>query len=140
MRSTFRFSVAVALASVAAPAAAAQAGPAGCAALDYIFAQARTEFPALRNTKFNAGKCRLVRQEFKCEWGFPGDTFAAAEEQASRLEKCAAAQPGARALGEKRGELGFELNPETSVYLHGPEMDSGHWKLRLRIVSTNDWD
>jgi hypothetical protein len=110
-----------------------------CAALNYLLAQARTDFPALSDTKFSGGSCSMARQQFKCRWGFPGDRFTAAKTQGERLADCTAAQPGAKPLGEKRGEVGYQVNPETSVYLRGPTMDSGEWALMLRIVTTADW-
>lgn len=140
MSGMFRSVAAVASVLLAAPAFAAPAAADDCAALNYLLAQARTDFPALRGVEFNRAKCSLVRQEFKCEWGFPGNMFATAEEQAERLVACTTAQPGAHALGKKRGELAFELNPETSAFIRGPEMRSGDWKLRLRVVSTAEWD
>lgn len=110
-----------------------------CAAIDYVLAQARTEFPALRHSQMDAQHCSLVRQEYKCEWGFPGDRFDAAKLQGAKLTQCVAAAHGAQPLKAKGDEAAFTLNPETSVYVRGPEMDSGEWMLSLRIVSTADW-
>jgi hypothetical protein len=111
----------------------------GCAALNYLLAQARTEFPALRHSKLESGHCSMAKQQFTCEWGFPGDRFDAAKEQASRLTQCIAAQRDVKPLGGKRDEAGFQINPETSAFVRGPEMDSGDWTLTLRILTTADW-
>ena len=123
----------------AAPAAAASDSADKCAALNYLFAQARTEFPELASAKLSPGTCSLARQEFECRWGFAGDRYIAAEEQASRLTDCAAAASHSKPIKGKRGETAYQLNPETSVFIRGPEMDSGDWALTLRIVSTADW-
>ena len=137
---TIRLAAAAVAISLPAPLLPATPAAEECAAMNYLLAQARTEFPALKRTRFDRAKCSLVRQEFRCEWGFTGDMFTAAEEQGARLKRCAAGQPGARESGEKRGETEFQINPETSVYLRGPEMRSGEWTLRLRIVSSAEWD
>jgi len=123
-----------------APAGAADTAPDRCAAMNYLLAQARTEFPKLARTKLNAGRCTMARQQFKCEWGFPGDRFDAANQQASALIECTASQKGVTPLESRRDEARFQLNPETSVSIRGPEMDSGDWKLTLRIQSTADWN
>jgi hypothetical protein len=122
-----------------APAGAADTAPDQCAAMNYLLAQARTEFPELARTKLNAGRCTMAGRQFKCEWGFPGDRFDAAKQQASVLIGCTAANKGATPLEGRRGEARFQLNPETSVSISGPQMDSGDWKLTLRISSTADW-
>lgn len=122
-----------------APAVAADTANDKCGALNYLFAQARTEFPELARAKLNAGVCSLVRQEFKCRWGFAGDRFVSAQEQASRLKQCAAAASRAEPVKAKRGEVEYQLNPETSVFIGGPQMDAGDWALTLRIVTTADW-
>jgi hypothetical protein len=109
-----------------------------CAALDYLLAQARTEFPALKHSKMDPQRCSLIRREYRCQWAFPGDRFDAAKEQGVRLTECIAAAHGAEPLKTGRDEAAFQLNPETSVYVRGPEMVSGEWTLTLRIVSTAD--
>ena len=113
--------------------------PDKCTALNYLLAQARTEFPALRHSKPGSAHCTMAKQEFTCEWGFPGDRFDAAKEQASTLTKCIAAQRDAKPLAGKRDEAGFQINPETAAFVRGPEMDSGDWTLTLRILTTADW-
>lgn len=122
------------------PAAAAQDSADSCGALNYMLAQAKTEFPALKNSKVNAGQCSLVRREFRCQWGFPSDRFDAAKQQGARLMQCIAAQRGATALKPQRDEAGFQLNPDTTVHLRGPVLDSGEWMLTLRIDTTADWN
>jgi hypothetical protein len=123
-----------------AAAGAAQPATDQCATINYLLAQARTEFPALKHAKLNARSCTMAKREFRCEWGFPGDRFDAAKQQSSRLTLCIAAEPRATPLKAKGGEVGFQLNSETSAYVRGPEMDSGDWTLTLRIVSTADWN
>jgi hypothetical protein len=110
-----------------------------CAALNYLLAQARTEFPSLRHSELESGHCSMAKQQFTCRWGFPGDRFDAAKEQAAILTQCIAAQRNAKPLGSKSGEAGFQINSETSAFVRGPEMDSGDWTLTLRILTTADW-
>lgn len=81
----------------------------------------------------------MGKQQFRCEWRFPGDRFDAATEQASTLTRCIAAQRDAKPLGSKHDETGFQINPETSAFVRGPEMDSGEWVLTLRLMTTADW-
>ena len=120
---------------MATAAQAAQSSTDQCSVIDYMLAQARTDFPALQRSKIGGG-CSAVRQEYKCAWGFPGDRYDAAKQQAARLTQCIAATHGVQPLKSKRDEAGFQLNPETSVYVLGPFMDSGDWLLTLKIVST----
>jgi hypothetical protein len=110
-----------------------------CAALNYLLAQARTEFPALGHSKLESGHCSMAKRQFTCQWEFPGDRFDAATEQASTLTRCIAAQRDAKPLGNKRDEAGFQINPETSAFVRGPEMESGEWILTLRILTIADW-
>ena len=111
-----------------------------CAEMNYLLAQARSEFPELANKKLNPARCTMAKQEFKCVWGFSSDKFVDATEQAARLAECTVAQPGAQPLDGKRGEVRVQLNPETSVSIRGPESSSGDWKLTLRIISTAEWN
>lgn len=123
-----------------APAGAASPVQDECAAMDYLLAQARTEFPKLAQKQLNFGRCSLVKQEFKCAWGFSSDRFAEAQDEAAKLAQCTAAQPGVKPLKGKRGETRFEINPETSVSIRGPEPNYGNWKLTVVIVSTAEWN
>jgi hypothetical protein len=125
---------------LAAPVAAAGTDMQRCAALEHLFRLGRTEFPKLAHENMSPGHCSVVRNQFKCRWGFAGDKFASAQDQASRLVECTAEEPRAQRLKSKHGETGFQLNPETSVFVRGPEMDSGEWAITLRIVSTADWN
>ena len=108
--------------------------------MDYLLAQARTEFPQLAQKRLNFGRCSMVKLEFKCSWGFSSDRFADAQDQAAKLAQCTAAQPGVKPLEGKRGERRFQINPETSVSIRGPESDQGNWKLTVVIVSTAEWN
>jgi hypothetical protein len=110
-----------------------------CAALDFLYSQARTEFPALANKRLDFGACELVKQEFTCAWVFPTYGFAAAEDQADKLTKCTAAVAGVEKLKGERGETRFQLNPETIVAIGRPEPADGNWRLTLRVVTTADW-
>jgi hypothetical protein len=111
-----------------------------CAALNYMFAKARSNFPELAREDFSPGHCSLGRQQFKCRWGFPADRFASAQDQASRLTDCTAAASGAEPVKGKGGEMAYRLDPATSVFIRGPQMDSGEWAITLRIVSSDDWN
>ncbi len=124
---------------LAAPAAAASAAPDECAALNHLFRLGRSEFPQLAHEDLSPGRCSLRSQQFKCRWGFAGDRFASAQEQASRLARCTAAEPHARQIKGKGGETAYQLNPETSVFIRGPEMDSGEWAITLKIVTSANW-
>lgn len=110
-----------------------------CAALDYLYAQARTEFPALADKRLDSGTCKLVEQEFTCAWVFPTYGFAAAEEQADKMAQCTAALAGVQKLKNERGKARFQLNPETIVAIGRPEPADGNWRLTLSIVTTADW-
>jgi hypothetical protein len=125
---------------LAASATAAHAAADECAAMDYLLAQARTEFPQLADKRLNFGRCSLVKQEFTCSWDFGSDRYAAAQDEAAKLAECTAAQPGATGLKGKRGEVGYQINSETSVFIRGPEPNYGNWKLSLRIVSSAEWN
>lgn len=128
----------VLLAGTSSAASAARASD--CAALDQVMRDARTDFQALKRKDFEAARCSLRNREFKCAWSFPADTYAAAETQAARLARCTASQPGISQLAASRDEALFQLNPETTVAILGPELDSGSWTIRLRITTTADWD
>lgn len=125
---------------LAAPANSAITARDACAAMDYLLAQARTEFPKLADKRLNSGRCSMVKQEVKCTWKFSSDKFAAAQDEAAKLAECTAAQPGATPLKGKRSEEGYQINPETSVFIGDPEPNDGDWKLTVRILSTADWN
>jgi len=129
------FLAAVGAASSAAPAA----NQPDCASLDQLYRTARTDFPALRETSFEAATCQQRRNQFRCTWSFPSDTYAMAESQASRLRQCTAAQRRAEALETNRTSAEFRINPETVVEIDGPTLDSGSWTIALRILSSADW-
>lgn len=125
---------------LASPVAAAGTNEQKCAALEHLFSVGRTEFPQLARENLRPGTCSLVRDQFKCRWGFAADKFASAQEQASRLTECTAAVPTAERIKSKHGETGYQLDSDTSVFVRGPEMDSGEWAITLRIVSSADWN
>ena len=138
-RTRYSFAL-IGFALIATPAIAAEGTADKCAAMNYLLAQARTDFPDLAHYKMKPGRCALLRDEFKCEWAFTGDRYTAAKEQAAQLVECTASQRGAKPIEGKRDESRYQLNPETSVSIRGPQMDSGDWKLTLKIVSTADWN
>lgn len=111
-----------------------------CAALDYMYSQARTEFPALANKRLDFGRCELAKKEFTCAWVFPTYAFAAAEDQADKLVRCTLAHPGVQKLKAVHGNKFFQLNPETTVAIGRPEAANGNWKLTLQILTTADWN
>ena len=137
---TGRFSLAAGAALLIAGGVPAAASSSACAPLDNLYLEARGDFPALKQRSFPGAKCSYGKRQFKCDWSFPADTFAAAEAQAARLEQCTAAQPRVEPLPGGRDEAAFQINPETSVLIRGPMLDSGSWKLRLQITTTADWD
>lgn len=110
-----------------------------CGALDQLYRTARTDFPALREKSFEAASCLQRRNQFRCTWSFPSDTYAMAEVQASRLRQCTAALPRAEPLEAKHSVTEFRINPETVVDIEGPTLDSGSWTIALRISSSADW-
>lgn len=132
--------LAVLAALLPATAAVANGAADKCAALDYLYAQARTEFPKLADKRLDVGRCALVKQEFTCAWVFPTYGFAAAEDQADKLTQCTAAETGVRKVESERGATRFQLNPETIVAIGKPQSADGNWKLTLRIVSSADWN
>jgi len=125
---------------LAAHAGQAPADPSDkCAALDYLFSQARTEFPSLAGKRLDFGTCRLARQQFTCAWVFPTYGYAAAEDQADKLAQCTQKVAGVQKLKDERGKARFQLNPETIVAISRPEPADGNWRLTLQIVTTADW-
>ena len=121
-------------------AGAAAVPPDDCAVLDQALREARTDFPALKRKSFGGARCFYSRQEYKCAWVISTDRYGDAEGQVERLNRCTAAQPGAERLQAKRGETAFRINPETAVFIRGPDGDSGHWKIQLKITTTLDWE
>lgn len=111
-----------------------------CAALDQLLSEAKTDFPALQKRRFEAAQCVPRGKQFRCDWTFPADRFESARGQAERLKRCIAAGAGAEALPSKRGEFAFQVNPETSALVRGPELDSGSWTLRLQFSTSADWN
>lgn len=123
-------------------AAAAPVAPAGgdCAVLDQLLADAKTDFPSLKSKGFGGARCSYRSQEYKCAFYFSTDRFAEAETQKDRLERCTAALPHTQKLSSKRDQAGFQINPETSVFIRGPDPASGYWTIELKINTTADWD
>lgn len=125
--------------------ASASAAPAvtpsdDCAVLDELLSKARTDFTALKWKRFGGAHCAYEEHEFNCEWTFSTDRYGDAETQIERLERCTAAQPDAEPLTATRDEATFQIDPETSVVIRGPDPDSGYWKLKLKILTTADWE
>ena len=130
----------LALFAVAGSAGAAPGASADCAVLDLALREARTDFRALKRKAFGAARCFYSSREYKCVWAISTDRYGDAEGQVERLNRCTAAQPGAARLQAKRGETAFQLNPETAVFIRGPDGDAGYWKIQLKITTTEDWD
>ena len=122
-----------------APVAGSDSRAGTCAVLDSLYAEARTEFPALAERRLDSGTCKLAKQEFTCAWVFPTYGFAAAEDQADKMAHCTAVLPGVQKLKAERGKARFQLNPETIVAIGRPEPADGNWRLTLQIVTTADW-
>jgi hypothetical protein len=121
--------------------ASAAAGPSDdCAVLDQLLRTARTEFNALKDKGFGGASCDYRSHEFKCAWGFSTDKYVEAQTQLDRLQRCIAAQPDARLLEKKRGEASFQVNPETTVLVRGPDSNAGTWKIQLKVTTTADWN
>jgi hypothetical protein len=105
-----------------------------CAALAGLVRQARNDFPSLKVKKLDAGTCKFGRGEFRCSWRFPGDQFAVAEAQSAHVERCALAQPGVEAVAGKKGETGFALEDDLTLFVAAPKIDMGDWMVSLRLV------
>ena len=128
-----RIAVVAVVALLSSPVSAA--GIDGCAPMQRLIQQARNDFPSLRSLKMQPGVCTLRAAEYKCRWAFPGDAFGAAETQTEALVQCAAAKSGAAPQKRKRGEIAIALESDLSLIVDQPEIDSGQWLVRLRIVS-----
>ena len=124
----------------AASAAPAARPDADCAVLDLAYREARTDFPALKSKGFGGARCFYSKREYRCAWTFSTDRYGDAEGQVERLNRCTAAQPGAAPLAAPRRESAFQINPETAVFIRGPDADSGHWKIQLKITTTENWE
>lgn len=120
----------------AAPASSPAAVRAPCKPLAKLLSEARADFGSLRQKKFDRAACSHRRSEFKCRWGFPGDAYAAAEAETAKLTRCMSELPGASPREAKRSQTAFEVEPNMSVVIGGPELDSGEWAVELKIVST----
>jgi hypothetical protein len=113
---------------------AAPANP--CDPLAGLVRQARNDFPSLKVKKLDAGTCKFGRGEFRCSWRFPGDQFAVAEAQSARVLQCAQALPGVGPVAGKKGETGFALEDDLTMFVAAPKIDMGDWMVSLRLVET----
>lgn len=123
---------AAALFAAASPALADETG--SCAPVAGLIRQARNDFQSLKMRKFDSGACTLRKQEFRCSWSFPGDAFAIAEVQSERVQHCVLSQPGVEAVTANKGETGFAIEDDLTMYVSAPELDMGDWKVRIRLV------
>lgn len=112
------------------------AAPDLCAPMASLIHQAETDFPSLGHKRLSVGGCAMRRNEFTCGWRFPGDGYGFAEEQSDRLVQCMCKQPEFKFLGVKKHETGFILEPDLTVFVGQPELDSDGWTVWLRMVST----
>ncbi|MEO7563680.1 MAG: hypothetical protein ABIS46_00425 [Sphingomicrobium sp.] len=126
--------MAAALSTLPNPSFAAENDP--CAALAGLVHQARNDFHSLKIKKFDSGICLFRAKEFRCSWSFPSDSFSTAEAQALRVRQCALALPGVTATSARKGETGFTLEDDLSLFVAGPESDMGNYNVRLRLVET----
>ena len=111
-----------------------------CAVLDQLYQAARTDFPALKQKGFGGARCLYRSHDYTCAWSFSTDRFAEAETQKDRLQRCTAAQPQAKAISANRGEEAFQINPETSVVIRGPDPNDGNWKIQIKVKTPADWN
>ena len=51
-------------------------------------------------------------------------------------EHCALAQPGVEAIAAKKGETGFALEDDLTLFVAAPKMDMGDWMVSFRLVET----
>lgn len=112
--------------------AAAQAND--CDPVASLIRQARSDFQSLKMRKFESGTCTVRGLEFRCSWSFPSDAFAIAEAQSERVQHCALAQPGVEAVASKKGETGFVLEDDLTLFVSAPQLDMGDWQVRIRVV------
>jgi len=131
--STAKFAAAASLCLLSAsPALAAQTS--SCDPLAGLIRQARSDFKSLTMRKFESGTCTVRGLEYRCSWSFPSDAFAIAEAQSERVQHCALAQPGVEAVASKKGETGFALEDDLTLFVSAPEPDMGDWQVRIRVV------
>ena len=107
----------------------------GCGAMNHVVKTARNDFTALRSLKMQPGVCTLRSTEYKCRWTFPGDAFGTVEAQAASLVQCATIQTAEAPRKLKRGETLFALEPDLSLLVAKPEIDSGQWVIVMRILA-----
>ena len=113
-----------------------RAAPDTCAPLASLIHEAETDFPSLSHKRLTVGGCAMRRNVFTCGWRFPGDGYGYAEEQSDRLVQCMGKQSEFKFLGVKKHEAGFALEPDLTVFVGQPELDTDGWTVWLRIVST----
>ena len=116
----------------ASPALASQSS--SCDPVAGLIRQARSDFQSLKMRKFESGTCTVRGLEFRCFWSFPSDAFAIAEAQSERVQHCALAQPGVEAVASKKGETGFALEDDLTLFVSAPQLDMGDWQVRIRVV------
>ena len=122
----------VATAMLSGPLAAANEA---CAPMNHVVRTARTDFPALRSLKMAPGICTFRSSEFKCRWAFPGDAFGTAEGQFQGMMQCAAAATAEAPRKLKRGQTLVALEPDLSLVVAEPAIDSGQWVIVMRIIA-----
>ena len=59
---------------------------------------------------------------------------AVAEAQSTHVRQCAQALPGVEAVAGKKGESGFKLEEDLTLFVAAPQLDMGDWKVGLRLV------
>jgi hypothetical protein len=129
------------LAALLVSTSAAPAHVAGdCAVLDQLYREARTDFTALKRKALGGALCSYATHEYECAWSFSTDRYGEAEDQIDRLARCTAAQAGATPLPANRREKAFQINPETSVIIRGPDSNGGNWKIQLKVKTSSDWN
>jgi hypothetical protein len=131
--------IAFLLASTSAP-PAPPSGEDECAVLDQLYRDARTDFTVLKTKSFGGAFCFYASHEYRCEWSFSTDRYGDAEGQIDRLERCTAAQPQAKPLPAVHRQAAYQINPETSVIIRGPDPNAGYWKIELKVKTSADWN
>lgn len=123
------------LAVVAQPVAAQQVAP--CDPMAGLIRLARNDFQSLKMKKFDNGKCVFRGQEFRCEWSFPGDSYAIAEAQSEKVKRCALAAPRVTMLKATKDADQLALEEDLTLTVARPELDVGDWKVRLKILAAD---